>query len=64
MTRDDHETPELMTPAEVGQALRLDTKSITRYAKRGWLRYVQLPSGHRRYYADEVRKLLDGGGQR
>ncbi|POM26155.1 Helix-turn-helix domain protein [Actinomadura rubteroloni] len=56
------EQPILYTPAEVAQLLRVDPKTVTRWAKTGTLRPVTLPSGHRRYHADEIHRLLDPGG--
>ncbi|MXQ65321.1 helix-turn-helix domain-containing protein [Actinomadura rayongensis] len=55
------EQPILYTPAEVAQLLRVDPKTVTRWAKTGTLRPVTLPSGHRRYHADEIHRLLDLG---
>lgn len=57
---DDNEAPELMTAAEVARLLRLDPKTISRYATAGKLRSILTPGGHRRYFADEVRALVAG----
>jgi excisionase family DNA binding protein len=53
-------TPELMTPAEVATAFRVDAKTVTRWAVAGKLRSIQTLGGHRRFFADEVRALLAG----
>ncbi|MXQ66985.1 helix-turn-helix domain-containing protein [Actinomadura rayongensis] len=55
------EQPTLYTPAEVAQLFRVDPKTVTRWAKTGTLHPVTLPSGHRRYRASEIHKLLDLG---
>jgi excisionase family DNA binding protein len=51
----------LLTPAEVAARLRVDPKSVTRWAKAGKLSAVRTPGGHRRYYEAEVLALLNGG---
>lgn len=54
---------ELMTPAEVAQAFRVDPKTVTRWAKAGRLSSVRTPGGHRRFSAAEVQALLNGSAQ-
>lgn len=54
---------DLMTPAEVAQAFRVDPKTVTRWAKAGKLTSVRTPGGHRRFSAAEVRALLGGTPQ-
>jgi excisionase family DNA binding protein len=49
---------ELLTPAEVAALFRVDAKTVTRWAKIGKLSSVRTLGGHRRYRADEIRKLL------
>src|SRR3954452_22838268 len=39
----------LLTPDEVAKNLRVDIKTITRWAAGGQLACVRLPGGHRRY---------------
>ena len=46
---------ELLTPAEVALMLRVDPKTVTRWAKAGKLSSIRTPGGHRRYRASEVR---------
>ena len=56
--------PGLMTPAEVGEALRVDPKSVTRWAKAGKLRYTRTPGmggwGHLRCYRAEIEAIAAG----
>jgi hypothetical protein len=40
---------------------RVDPKTVTRWAKTGTLHPITLPSGHRRYPAEEIHKLLQSG---
>jgi predicted site-specific integrase-resolvase len=50
----------LLTPAEVGLMFRVDPKTVTRWARRGWLTTIRTVGGHRRYREEEVRALLRG----
>ncbi|MXQ65066.1 helix-turn-helix domain-containing protein [Actinomadura rayongensis] len=52
--------PTLYTPAEVANFFRVDPKTVTRWARSGTLNPVTLPSGHRRYHAEEIHELLQG----
>lgn len=56
--------PELMTPREAGDILCVDPKTVGRWADAGKIRHTRLPSGHRRYYADEVREIAERGRSR
>ena len=56
------ETEALLTPAEVAAMLRVDPKTVTRWAKAGKLSSIRTLGGHRRYRESEVRKLLEGMG--
>ena len=51
----------LLTPGEVARAFKIHPKSVTRWAIQGRLSYVRTPGGHRRYFEDEVRGLLNDG---
>ncbi|MXQ68345.1 helix-turn-helix domain-containing protein [Actinomadura rayongensis] len=53
--------PTLYTPAEVANFFRVDPKTVTRWARTGTLNPVTLPSGHRRYHASEIHRLLQVG---
>jgi excisionase family DNA binding protein len=50
---------ELLMPAEVARLFRVDPKTVTRWAKQGRLNSIRTLGNHRRYYADEVRALLN-----
>lgn len=50
----------LLTPFEVARMFRVDTKTVTRWAKAGRVRAIRTPGGHRRYFEREIRALLDG----
>jgi excisionase family DNA binding protein len=54
-----NEGEELLTPSEVAKLFRVDPKTVTRWAKAGKLSSIRTLGGHRRYRADEVRRLLD-----
>ncbi len=50
---------EYLMPSEVARLFRVDPKTITRWAKEGKLPSHTLTlGGHRRYPAEEIRKLL------
>ena len=49
----------LLTPAEVAKLLRVDPKTVTRWAKAGKLTAIRTLGGHRRYRKSEVQSLLD-----
>ena len=54
--------PELLTPAEVAHIMRVDPKTVTRWARAGKLRFVTTMGGHRRYFAEDfaiVQKVHD-----
>lgn len=51
----------LLTPAEVAAAFRVDPKTVTRWAATGRIASVRTPGGHRRFRESEVRALLAGG---
>jgi len=55
-------TPALLTPAEVGAMLKVDPKTVTRWARTGKLRSIKTPGGHRRYSETEVLSFLEGIG--
>ncbi|MDQ2874690.1 MAG: BldC family transcriptional regulator [Actinomycetota bacterium] len=48
----------LLTPAEVAALLRVDPKTVTRWARAGKLASLRTPGGHRRYSENEVRSYL------
>jgi excisionase family DNA binding protein len=50
----------LLTPAEVAALLRVDPKTVTRWARGGKLSSIRTPGGHRRYSESEVRGFLNG----
>ena len=52
------EFEELMTPAEVAKAFRVDTKTVTRWANRHNLTVMLTPGGHRRFLRREVEEKL------
>lgn len=55
----DEEFEELLTPAECAALWKVDPKTITRWAKKGWLTSTRTLGGHRRYKKSEVMALLN-----
>lgn len=52
----------LLTPAEVATLWHVDPKTVTRWAQTGKLNSIKTPGGHRRFFEDEIHKLLEAGG--
>lgn len=50
----------LLTPGEVAQLFRVDSKTVTRWAAAGRISSIRTPGGHRRFRETEVRALLNG----
>ena len=48
----------LLTPAEVAAIFRVDSKTVSRWARKGKLTSRRTVGGHRRYLESEVRALL------
>lgn len=55
-------TGRLLTPSEVAKALRVDPKTVTRWAKAGKISSVRTPGGHHRFRKVEIDAILAGGG--
>jgi excisionase family DNA binding protein len=53
-------TDKLLTPGEVATSMRVDPKTVTRWAAAGKIRSIRTPGGHRRFYAADVQALLEG----
>jgi len=49
---------DLMTPAEVARAFRVDPKTVTRWAHAGRIPSIRTPGGHRRFRATDVQAAL------
>lgn len=49
----------LLTPTEVATLFRVDTKTVTRWARAGELSSIRTLGGHRRYRESEVLALLE-----
>lgn len=52
---------DLLTPGEVARILRVDPKTVTRWASQGRIQSVRTPGGHRRFYAAEIMGIAEGG---
>lgn len=46
------------TPIQVAKLFRVDSKTVTRWAQRGLVGSFRTVGGHRRFYADEIDKLI------
>jgi excisionase family DNA binding protein len=54
------DSKELMTPSEVGKALRVDAKTVTRWAERGLLFSIKTPGGHNRFRRADIDAIMNG----
>ncbi len=50
---------ELLTPAEVAALFRVNPKTVTRWHRSGKISAIRTLGGHRRFRAEEIRRLLD-----
>lgn len=50
--------PELMTVAEVAEALRLTDETVHRWAREGKLPFVSLPTGLKRFRREDIEAIL------
>lgn len=54
------DSDQLLTPAEVAAALRINAKTVTRWADDGKISSIRTPGNHRRFRKPEVEQLLNG----
>jgi len=54
------DSKELMTPSEVAEVLRVDAKTVTRWAERGLIRAIKTPGGHNRFYRTDIDAIVNG----
>lgn len=50
----------LLTPGEVAQLLRVDPKTVTRWAERGLVTSIKTPGGHNRFRSSEINAIMNG----
>jgi excisionase family DNA binding protein len=53
----------LLRTSDVAALFQVSERTVSEWARRGRLRSVRTPGGHRRYPIDDVRGLLDAAGQ-
>src|SRR6478672_2924890 len=49
----------LLTPSEVAAMLRVNPKTVTRWARAGKISAIRTLGGHRRFRASEIRQFLE-----
>jgi len=57
----DEENDRLLTPGEVAKMLRVNPKTVSRWAAAGMLPCVRTPGGHRRYRESVIKAVLEKG---
>ncbi len=50
----------LLTPSEVADLFKVNPKTVTRWARAGKITAIRTLGGHRRFHADEIRRIFDG----
>jgi MerR family regulatory protein len=56
---------ELLTTAQAARSLGISTRTLVRYAERGYIKpEMTLPSGHRRWVLEDIRRQLRELGER
>lgn len=58
MTDEKTDWADLMTPGEVADLFRVSSKTVTRWAKKGRLKAVTTPGGHKRFRRSHIEKML------
>lgn len=53
----------LLTPGEIASMLRVDPKTVTRWAKAHKLSCVRTLGGHRRFPESEIKRLIEASRQ-
>jgi excisionase family DNA binding protein len=54
---------DLMTPSEVAKVLRVDPKTVTRWAAANKVGSVKTPGGHIRLFRAEIMELMESSTQ-
>ncbi|OLT25392.1 hypothetical protein BJF83_22985 [Nocardiopsis sp. CNR-923] len=60
----EHSTPQplisgpVLTPTDVARTFRVDSRTVSRWAKEGRITSFRTPGGHRRFLKHEVDALL------
>lgn len=63
--RRQRDVRDVLTIGEVAARFGVDPKTAVRWTKTGRIRTSFLtPGGHRRFYADEIQRLIDGTAPR
>lgn len=60
MDTNDALNEKLLTPGEVAALLRVDPKTVSRWANDGRINRVKTPGGHGRFRESEIRAIMEG----
>lgn len=52
--------PELCTPREVADLMRVDVKTVAQWVKKGLIRSLRTPGGHNRYVGADIDAVMHG----
>lgn len=54
----------MMTPSQVAEAFGVDPKTVSRWAKRGAIKAVRTPGGHRRFRRSDIVRMVTPHSER
>jgi excisionase family DNA binding protein len=54
----------LLRTADVALLFQVSERTVSEWARRGRVPWVRTPGGHRRYPAEQIRRLLSDGSER
>ena len=57
--RDNGTTAEIVTASEIARALKVDAKTVRRWASKGYLTYFKTPCGYYRFLRSEMDEILN-----
>ena len=49
----------ILKPEEAALMLGVSYKTLWRWARKGKIKYIKLPSGHLRYYKKDIQKFIE-----
>ena len=64
MSPDLRDRERLMTPGEVARWLRVDPKTVSRWAADGRVSSIRTPGGQHRFRRSDLLAAIEAGGQR
>jgi excisionase family DNA binding protein len=60
MPQTDQGDRQILTPAEVAELFAVGPRTVSRWARLGWIECITTPGGRRRFRRAEVERILAG----